>query len=93
MVGSGRASIAAVADLSRAYVQDSGSSAPDAVKAIASIGNWGVHSQNQERDLHRWTRNLYNMDLQTYEAKIQCQALIGLMGVVLTYEWLPINMS
>ena len=73
-MGSGRASISAVADLSRAYLQDSGSLAPDAVKAIASIGNWGVHSQNQERDLHRWVRNLYNIGIQTYEAKIQCQA-------------------
>ena len=77
MVGNGRASVAAVAELSRAYVEDSGDSVPDAVRAIASLGNWGSQTQNQERDLHRWVRNLYNLDIQTYEAKILCQASIG----------------
>ena len=77
MVGNGRASVAAVAELSRAYVEDSGAGVPDAVRAIASLGNWGSQTQNQERDLHRWVRNLYNLDIQTYEAKILCQASVG----------------
>ena len=76
MVGSGRASISAVADLSRACLSDMGAAVPEAVKAFASLGAWGTHSQNQERDLSRWVHQLYGFTIQTYGAKIDCQALV-----------------
>lgn len=65
MVGSGRASVAAVADLSRAFVDDMGQNAPLPVRAMASLGAWGSHTQNQERELHRWTKHLYDLKLNT----------------------------
>ena len=74
MVGSGRASVSAVADLSRAMVSDVGSAAPQAVQEFASLGSWGAHQHNQERDLHRWVHQLYGLAIETFEATIQCQA-------------------
>ena len=76
MIGSGRTSIAAASDLSRACVKDMGNAAPAAVHALASLGSWGSHSQNQERDLHKWANQLYNMNLQTYDAQIPLQAQV-----------------
>ena len=74
MIGSGRSSIAAAADLARAYVKDMGDVAPTAVKALASLGSWGTHSQNQERDLHKWAHNLYGFELETFEVQMSLQA-------------------
>ncbi|CAK9022066.1 unnamed protein product [Durusdinium trenchii] len=69
MVGSGRSSIAAVAELSRANVADMGKSVPQAVAALASLGSWGNNASNSERDMHRWVRNLYQFGLETYDVK------------------------
>lgn len=76
MVGSGRASVSAVADLSRAFVKDMGDTAPEAAQAFASLGGWGSSAQNQERDLQRWVHQLYGLDIQTFDATVQCQALV-----------------
>ena len=73
MIGSGRSSIAAVADLSRAYLQDSGGSTPQAVQAFASLGGWGSHEQNQERDLHKWVNGLHGLNLETFDVQFECQ--------------------
>lgn len=78
MVGSGRASVSAVADLSRAMVNDVGGAAPQAVQAFASLGSWGANQHNQERDLHRWVHQLYGLAVETFEATIQCQAILAL---------------
>lgn len=74
MIGSGRTSIASASDFSRACVKDMGKDAPAAVHALASLGSWGSHSQNQERDLHKWANQLYNLNLQTYDTQIPLQA-------------------
>lgn len=74
MIGSGRTSIASAADLSRACFKDLGSETPEAIQALASLGSWGNHSQNQERDLHTWVRKLHNFNLETYEVQCSLQA-------------------
>jgi hypothetical protein len=74
MIGSGRASVAAAADLSRAFVEDMGDSAPSSVYALASLGSFGAHTQNQERDLHKWVRHLYNINLSTFDVQCDMQA-------------------
>lgn len=73
MIGTGRVSISAAADLCRAIVEDVGSQAPQAVRALASLGAWGDHCQNQERDLHRWTCGLYGLALQPYDIEMRLQ--------------------
>ena len=80
MVGSGRATVAAVADLSRAYVRDMGEMAPKAVCGMASLGGWGSHPQNQERDLHRWVGKIHGLTVETFEVKIPCQATVSIPG-------------
>ena len=73
MIGTGRTSIAAAADLSRACVTDMGDAAPEAIHALASLGNWGSQCQNQERDLHTWVNKLYNMKLTPFEVHLSLQ--------------------
>ena len=77
MVGSGRASVAAIADISRAFVKDAGGAAPQSVAALASLGSWGANAQNQERDLHRWANQLYGLDIEPFEVSAKCQAIIN----------------
>ena len=43
-----------------------------ALKALGSLG--GGHSGNTERDLHRWLRGLYGLNLQPYKLKCQLKA-------------------
>lgn len=74
MVGSGKASIASIAEISRANVADMGSMVPEPVRALASLGSWGSHTQNQERDLHKWLKGLHQLNLQTYDVDIQLEA-------------------
>lgn len=73
MVGTGRVSIAAASELSRAVVEDVGDAAPLAVKGLASLGCGGLHSQNEERDLHRWVKGLYQLELETYDVLMKLQ--------------------
>ena len=65
MIGCGRANIAGICDLARAQVADGISS--EAVDAISSLGAGGRHEANQERDLHRWLKNLYNVNITPYK--------------------------
>lgn len=74
MVGSGKASLASIAEISRANVADMGSMVPEPVRALASLGSWGSHTQNQERDLHKWLKGLHQLNLQTYDVDIQLEA-------------------
>lgn len=74
MIGSGRATVAAAADLSRAFVEDMGHEAPNAVKAISSLGSYGQNPQNQERDLHNWVQDLFGFGLSTYDVQCDLQA-------------------
>lgn len=73
MIGNGRVSVAAAADLSRAHTADHGGNAPPAVLALATLGAGGAHRQNEERDLHRWVKDLYHLGMETYDVKMQLQ--------------------
>lgn len=65
MLGSGRASVAEVADMARSTLADG--LPPKAVEAFASLDSGGVHANNQERDLHRWLHSLFGMTLMTFK--------------------------
>ena len=67
--------MATAADISRANTADTGDAAPAAIQALASLGAGGTQLQNQERDLHRWVRSLYDLQLETYDAPMTLQAL------------------
>ena len=67
------------ADLSRACVLDMGDCVPASVQGIASLGSWGRHSQNQERDLHRWIHNVYQLQLEPFDVQVPLQAWFSLL--------------
>lgn len=69
--------MAAVAGISRANLADMGDAVPDAVRAMASLGGWGAHPQNQERDLHKWVHKLHNLNLETYDVVMNLQVWFG----------------
>ncbi|CAL1155523.1 unnamed protein product [Cladocopium goreaui] len=57
MIGRGRCSIDAAAELARDIVHDHDVAPHPAIKSFASLGNEGQSRSNQERDLHRWMKN------------------------------------
>ncbi|CAK9059150.1 Uncharacterized protein SCF082_LOCUS31390 [Durusdinium trenchii] len=65
MIGSGRSSVAEVCDISRANVADGATS--EALAALKSLGASGKHSNNQERDLHRWLGGLHGCRLEAFK--------------------------
>ena len=68
MIGSGRASIAEICEISRANVAD-GSNA-EALHSLKSLGAGGKHQSNQERDLHRWLEGLHSMRLKPFTVEL-----------------------
>ena len=38
----------------------------DAVRGFASLGSWGRHPSNQERDLHVWLKPHFGLKLEPY---------------------------
>ena len=65
MIGSGRSHIRTLTTVAQAQLEDSGT-VPEAIQLFASLGNYGAHPQNEERDLHRWLRRLHNLPLEIY---------------------------
>lgn len=68
MIGSGKAHVHTIASIAQAQCKDG--PAPEPVTAMASIGAFGRHPSNAERDLHRWLKSLYGIDLQPYYVKM-----------------------
>ena len=64
MIGSGKAHVAHAQNLAQAMVRDG--IPQEAVSAFASLGSFGAHPSNAERDLHRWLRGIYGMSLEPY---------------------------
>lgn len=64
MVGSGRASVAEVCEISRANIADGSTS--QTLLGLKSLGGDGKHESNQERDLHRWVKGLHSMRLEPF---------------------------
>jgi hypothetical protein len=65
MVGSGRAAVAEVCDISRANVADGAKH--ETLLGLSSLGGFGKYESNQERDLHRWVKGLHAMTLEPFE--------------------------
>lgn len=68
MVGCGRAGVAEVCDISRANLADGHVS--EAIVGLSSLGGFGKHESNQERDLHRWLKGLHSMTLEPVEVSM-----------------------
>ncbi|CAE7832343.1 unnamed protein product [Symbiodinium sp. CCMP2592] len=64
MIGSGKSHVAHAQSLAVAMVRDG--IPQEAVTAFASLGSFGAHESNAERDLHRWLRGLYGVTLEPY---------------------------
>lgn len=64
MIGSGKTNVAHAQGLAAAMVRDGIPS--EAVTAFASLGSFGAHSSNAERDLHRWLGGVYGVTLEPY---------------------------
>ena len=71
MVGRGRMSISGAVDLANSMVVDG--MVHDALESFASLGTSGQHLGNCERDLHRWTRDLFNFQLHPYTVWMDLQ--------------------
>lgn len=72
MLGTGRAHVAEICELARANVQDGIPS--EALRSFSSSGNHGAYEANQERDLHRWLRSLWGVQLTTYDVEMELTA-------------------
>ena len=76
MIGSGKAHVRTVTSIAQAQCYDAQAmnlQCPDAMRAFASLGSFGSCPSNEERDLHRWLRRLYNIDLEVYWADMTLQ--------------------
>ena len=71
MIGTGRAHVHTVVSIAQAQCMD-GPTVP-AVQAFASLGGGGLHPSNEERDLHRWLKNLYQIDMEVYTVRMNLQ--------------------
>jgi hypothetical protein len=65
MIGGGSSRIRPCHELAIAQVADG--TAPQAVDTMASLGAYGKHKSNVERDFHRWTHGLHDSHLEYYE--------------------------
>ena len=76
MVGSGKANVRTVTSIAQAQYTDAlamNYQCPETISAFASLGAWGSCPSNEERDLHRWLRRLYNIDLEVYWVDMNLQ--------------------
>lgn len=71
-IGRGSASVATAAAVARSAKLDGLSL--KAVEALASLGADGEWTQNQERDLHRWLRGVWNFRLGPYTIQLPLEA-------------------
>lgn len=72
MIGTGKANVSTLVSVAQAQAQDG--ELPEAVKAFASLGCWGKHRSNEERDMHRWLHNLYDRHLEVYHVDMELLA-------------------
>ena len=75
-VGNGSCSFRGVHRIASAAVLEGMPSA--AVKTLASLGAHGESLQNVERDAHRWLRNYYGYNMQTYNLKLKVCVEVGI---------------
>lgn len=68
MIGSGQAHVRTVVSIAQAQMRDG--EPPASIQAFASLGSFGRRNANEERDLHRWLKDLYNVSLEVYYLKL-----------------------
>ena len=73
MIGNGEANIRTVVSIAQSQALDSPLSG--AMADFASLGAGGSATANEERDLHRWLKDLYNVHLEPYTVSMTLQAL------------------
>lgn len=72
LVGRGHMSVTAACEVAGGVAEDH--ALPHAaVRAFESLGSEQKHPQNNERDLHRWVKNLYGLQLQPYKVFLDLQ--------------------
>lgn len=86
MLGTGRANVAEIADMARSTLADGLPS--KALEAFASLGSGGIHSNNQERDLHRWLHSLFGMSLSTFKVPMSLN-VFGRRSALLCLRFIP----
>lgn len=72
LVGRGRVSITAACEIADGVRCDH-QMPHRAIQAFASLGAEGKHPQNFERDLHRWLRNVFGLQLEVYSIELDLQ--------------------
>ena len=85
MVGRGGSNVSSAAQIARAVKAD-GMFLP-AIEAIASCGNYGSSSSNEERDLHRFLRGSRGLKLEPYEITVELQAPSCALCVLFLHEF------
>jgi len=73
MVGSGQANVHTVVSIAQSQLLD-GEPTP-AIRAFASLGGYGANPSKEERDMHRWLTNLYNIQLEVYYVDFTLQVI------------------
>ena len=84
LVGRGGSNVSSATQIARAVKAD-GMSLP-AIEAIASCGNYGSSSSNEERDLHRFLRGSRGLKLEPYEITLELQAPLCALCVLLQHS-------
>lgn len=74
MIGEGQAHVRTVVAIAQAQHKDE--TAIPSVQAWASLGNYGRSSSNEERDLRKWLRNLFDLQLEVYWTTLKLQAIM-----------------
>ena len=62
-----------VASIAQAQSKDS--QPVDAIAGFASLGSFGAHGSNQERDMHRWLKNLHGSCLELYYTAFELEVV------------------
>ena len=58
--------LAPITEIARAFTDELGEHVPEAVKAFASLGSFGDNQSNAERDIHRWTADIFDTSIDKY---------------------------
>ena len=72
MIGEGKAHIHTLVTIAQAQRLDT--QPVPAVDAFASLGNGGKCDSHEERDLHTWLKNLYDLQLEIYNTTMRLEA-------------------
>ena len=83
MIGQGQCHVRTVVAIAQSQHRDE--SALPLIQAWASLGNFGQSSKNEERDMHRWLKNLFDLQLEVYWTSLKLQALIYLNDA--SFKW------